>query len=92
MDRIYFTEEQINELSKNSYVEKVTNKTITFTKEFKEHLKENYQTNIDTMFKTNANIGYDIFSAFLKNSVDKQAYVFINTVCFIRITNDFIMF
>lgn len=38
-------------------------------KEFKEHLKENYQTNIDTMFKTNANIGYDIFSAFLKDCV-----------------------
>ena len=37
MNKIYFTEEQINELSKNSYVEKVTNKTITFTKEFKEH-------------------------------------------------------
>ena len=37
MNKVYFTEEQINELSKNSYVDKVTSKTITFTKEFKEH-------------------------------------------------------
>lgn len=32
-----FTEEQIKELKQNKYVNKVTEKTISFTKEFKEH-------------------------------------------------------
>ena len=36
MDRNYFTDEDIEILSKNKYVKKVTNKTISFTKEFKE--------------------------------------------------------
>lgn len=37
MNRKYFTEEQIEELKKNPYVKKVTEKTVNFTKEFKEH-------------------------------------------------------
>lgn len=36
MERNYFTNEEIEILSKNNYVKKVTNKTISFTKEFKE--------------------------------------------------------
>ena len=32
----YFTEEQVKELEKNPYVKKVSNKSITYAKEFKE--------------------------------------------------------
>ena len=31
----YFTEEQVKELEKNPYVKKVSNKSITYEKEFK---------------------------------------------------------
>lgn len=37
MDRIYFTEEEMNTLRQNKYVQNVTKKSISFTKEFKEH-------------------------------------------------------
>ena len=36
MARKYFTKEEIEELSKNEYVEKVTKVTIVFTKQFKQ--------------------------------------------------------
>ena len=35
-----FNEEEIKELQKNKFVKKVTTKTISFTKEFKEHFIE----------------------------------------------------
>ena len=41
MDRNYFTENQIEELKKNSYVKKVTEKTVSFTNEFKKSKKTN---------------------------------------------------
>ena len=44
MDRNYFTDEDIEILSKNKYVKKVTNKTISFTKEFKELFIEESNT------------------------------------------------
>lgn len=37
MDKYSFSNEEINELGKNKYVKHITNKTISFTKEFKEH-------------------------------------------------------
>ena len=43
MNRNSFTEEQILELSKNKYVKKVNEKTIQFTKEFKEEFIRLYE-------------------------------------------------
>ena len=39
----YFTEEQQNELQNNPYVRKVSAKSITYTKEFKEKFEEEYR-------------------------------------------------
>lgn len=39
----HFTEEQQNELQKNPYIEKVSAKSITYTKEFKEKFEEEYK-------------------------------------------------
>ncbi len=36
MGRTYFTEEQQSELQKNPYIQNVSPKSITYTKEFKE--------------------------------------------------------
>lgn len=44
MDKNYFTDEEVETLSKNKYVKKVTNKTISFTKEFKELFIEESNT------------------------------------------------
>lgn len=44
MDKNYFTDEDVETLSKNKYVKKVTNKTISFTKEFKELFIEESNT------------------------------------------------
>lgn len=38
----YFTNEQINELEKNPYVQKVTNKAITYTEEFRKEFYQRY--------------------------------------------------
>lgn len=43
MGRNYFTEEQQNELRKNPYIDKVSAKSITYTKEFKEKFEEEYR-------------------------------------------------
>jgi transposase len=43
MGNNYFTEEQQNELRNNPYVKKVSEKSITYTKEFKEKFKEEYR-------------------------------------------------
>lgn len=43
MGRNYFTQEQQNELRKNAYIEKVSAKSITYTKEFKEKFREDYR-------------------------------------------------
>lgn len=43
MGNNYFTEEQQNELRNNSYVQKVSEKSITYTKEFKEKFEEEYR-------------------------------------------------
>ena len=44
MDKNYFTDEDVEASSKNKYVKKVTNKTISFTKEFKELFIEESNT------------------------------------------------
>jgi len=44
MGKTYFTEEQQIELMKNQYVQKVSTKTITYTKEFKEKFEEEYRS------------------------------------------------
>ena len=43
MGRTYFTEEQQSELRKNTYVQKVSAKSITYTKKFKEEFEEKYR-------------------------------------------------
>jgi len=43
MGRNYFTEEQQSELRKNAYIKKVSAKSITYTKEFKEKFEEEYR-------------------------------------------------
>ena len=43
MGKIYFTDEQQSELRKNTYVQKVSAKSITYTKEFKEKFQEEYR-------------------------------------------------
>ena len=43
MGRTYFTEEQQSELRKNTYVQKVSAKSITYTKKFKEEFEEEYR-------------------------------------------------
>ena len=43
MGRNYFTEEQQRELQKNPYIQKVSSKSITYTKEFKEKFEEEYR-------------------------------------------------
>ncbi|MGH4121820.1 MAG: HTH domain-containing protein, partial [Clostridium sp.] len=40
MGKTYFTEEQQSNLRKNPYVQKVSAKSITYTKEFKEKFEE----------------------------------------------------
>jgi transposase len=42
MGKNHFTEEQQNELRKNPYIQKVSEKSITYTKEFKEKFEEEY--------------------------------------------------
>jgi len=41
--KIYFTEEQQSELRKNPYIQKVSEKSITYTKEFREKFQEEYR-------------------------------------------------
>lgn len=43
MGRTYFTEEQQSELQKNPYIQNVSAKSITYTKEFKEKFEEEYR-------------------------------------------------
>lgn len=43
MVKAYFTEEQQLELQKNPYIQKVSAKSITYTKEFKEKFEEEYR-------------------------------------------------
>jgi transposase len=43
MGRTYFTEEQQSELQKNPYIQNVSPKSITYTKEFKEKFEEEYR-------------------------------------------------
>lgn len=43
MGKNHFTEEQQRELLKNPYIQKVSSKTITYTKEFKEKFAEEYR-------------------------------------------------
>lgn len=43
MGKNHFTEEQVYELRKNPYIEKVSSKTITYTKEFKERFEAEYR-------------------------------------------------
>ena len=45
----YFTEEQVKELEKNPYVKKVSNKSITYAKEFKELFQIDYQNGIQSI-------------------------------------------
>ncbi|WP_258880099.1 HTH domain-containing protein [Clostridium estertheticum] len=40
MGKTYFTEEQQSELRKNAYVQKISMKSITYTKKFKERFEE----------------------------------------------------
>lgn len=44
MGKNHLTEEQQLELSKNPYIQKVSSKTITYTKDFKERFEEEYRT------------------------------------------------
>ena len=43
MGKNHFTEEQVYELRKNPYIEKVSSKTINYTKEFKERFESEYR-------------------------------------------------
>ena len=43
MGRTYFTEDQQRELEKNPYIQNVSPKSITYTKEFKEKFEEDYR-------------------------------------------------
>lgn len=43
MGKNYFTEDQQIELRKNPYIQKVSAKSITYTKEFKEKFEEEYR-------------------------------------------------
>jgi len=43
MGKNHFTQEQQSELQQNVYIEKVSEKTITYTKEFKEKFEEEYR-------------------------------------------------
>lgn len=43
MGRTYFTEEQQSELQKNPYIQNISPKSITYTKEFKEKFEEEYR-------------------------------------------------
>jgi hypothetical protein len=44
MGRTYFTKEQQSELQKNPYIQNVSAKSITYTKEFKEKFEEEYRS------------------------------------------------
>lgn len=44
MGKNHFTEEQQSELQKNPYIKKVSAKSITYTKEFKEKFEEEYRS------------------------------------------------
>lgn len=43
MGKNHFTEEQMNELSNNPYIQKVSETSITYTKEFKERFEKEYR-------------------------------------------------
>lgn len=43
MGKTYFTEEQQSKLLKNTYVQKISAKSITYTREFKEKFEEEYR-------------------------------------------------
>ena len=51
MGKNYFTQEQVEQLRKNKYVKHVSEKSITYNKEFKETFMLEYNNSVWRMFK-----------------------------------------
>lgn len=70
MERIYFTEEQQSELRKNVYIEKVSAKSITYTKEFREKFEEEYRAGkLPSQILAGMGIDHRILGKRRKNSI-----------------------
>lgn len=71
MGKNHFTEEQQNQLSNNPYIQKVSEKSITYTKEFKEKFIEEYRAGkIPSQILADMGIDYRILG---KKRVDSLA-------------------
>jgi len=70
MGRNYFTQEQQSELRKNAYIEKVSAKSITYTKEFKERFEEEYRAGkLPSQILTDMGIDHRILGKKRKDSL-----------------------
>lgn len=58
MGKNYFTKEQVEELAANPYVERVSEKSITYTEEFKEDFYREYSKGIKTVSQILLDMGF----------------------------------
>ncbi|MBB6625686.1 hypothetical protein H7E67_20210 [Clostridium gasigenes] len=76
MGRIYFTDEQLKDLSVNPFVKKASNKAITYTDEFKEYYVSEYNTG-KMPLEILRNAGFDV-KALGKQRVDNLSRRFLS--------------
>jgi GTP cyclohydrolase II len=70
MGKNHFTEEELNELRTNPYIERVSSKAITYTKEFKERFESEYRAGkIPSQILTDMGIDHTVLGKRRKNSV-----------------------
>ena len=70
MGRNYFTEEQQNELRENPYIQKVSAKSITYTKDFKEKFVEEYRAGkLPSQILTDMGIDYRLLGKRRRDSL-----------------------
>lgn len=70
MGKNHFTEDQVNELRKNPYIEKVSLKTITYTKEFKERFESEYRSGkLPSQILADMGIDQKVLGSRRKNSI-----------------------
>jgi transposase len=70
MGKNHFTEDQVNELRKNPYIEKVSSKTITYTKEFKERFESEYRAGkLPSQILADMGIDQKVLGSRRKNSI-----------------------
>ncbi|WP_238882832.1 HTH domain-containing protein [Clostridium sp. YIM B02551] len=70
MGKNRFTDEQVDELRKNPYIEKVSSKTITYTMEFKERFESEYRAGkLPSQILADMGIDHKVLGKTRKNSL-----------------------